>query len=260
MRRLVSQKPRSSTVNIAVLGCSKGAEVYSIVWTLRSACPDLKLSLRAVDVSEEILEFAARGIYSRTDVDAALAENRDLAWNTHRDQNASMFTRMTDEEMAAMFEVRGSQAEVRSWLKEGIVWVCEDAGDPNIVERLGQQDIVVANRFLCHMTPAAAENCLLNIARLVKPGGHLFVSGIDLDVRTKVVRRMGWKPVTALIREIHHGDPSLTAGWPFNYWALEPFYDHRLDWRIRYASVFQIVDNRKSGRTFTPGCTLIYSR
>jgi len=41
---------------------------------------------------------------------------------------------------------------------------------------------VVANRFLCHMEPPDAQNCLRNIGRLVKPGEYLFVTGIDLDV------------------------------------------------------------------------------
>jgi hypothetical protein len=90
----------------------------------------------------------------------------------------------------------------------------------------------------CFSSPSrrlAADRCLRNIARLVKPGGHLFVSGIDLDVRTSVARGMGWKPVADL-REIHEGDPSLRRGWPLEYWGLEPFCDDRSDWRIRYAS------------------------
>ena len=107
--------------------------------------------------------------------------------------------------------------------------------------------MVVANRFLCHMEPAAAERCLRNIARLVKPGGYLFVSGIDLDVRTRVARGMGWKPVSDMIRDIHEGDPSLRRGWPLEYWGLEPFCDDRSDWRIRYASVFQIGDVSTQG-------------
>ena len=109
-----------------------------------------------------------------------------------------------------------------------------------MVSVLGPQDMVVANRFLCHMEPVNAERCLRIIARLVKPGGYLFVSGLDLDVRTKVAREMGWKPVTGLIREIHEGDASLRRDWPLEYWGLEPFQDNRPDWRIRYASVFQL--------------------
>lgn len=60
-----------------------------------------------------------------------------------------------------------------------------------VVDAFGLQDIVVANRFLCHIQPEEAEACLRNVARLVKPGGYLFVSGVDLGVRTKVARDLG---------------------------------------------------------------------
>jgi chemotaxis methyl-accepting protein methylase len=248
MRRLLDQKPYSSSLDISVLACSKGAEVYSVLWAIRSARPDLRLKMHAVDVSQKILTFAEKGVYSlgsspdvsKTASPESIAEQGDVSWNTAMDQNAPIFERMTDEELEAMFEMEGDQARVRSWLKEGVNWHLGDACDPELVDVLCPQDIVVANRFLCHMDPATADRCLRNIAQLVKPGGHLFVSGIDLDVRTKVARRMGWKPVTDLIREIHEGDPSLRRGWPLEYWGLEPFCDDRSDWRIRYASVFQI--------------------
>jgi SAM-dependent methyltransferase len=100
--------------------------------------------------------------------------------------------------------------------------------------------VVVANRFLCHMEPAAAERCLRNIASLVKPGGYIFVSGVDLDVRTKVAKELDWKPVPDSLREIHECDFSLTEGWPLGWWGLEPFCEDHPDWRIRYASVFRV--------------------
>jgi len=246
LRGLVDQRTRGAGLDIGVLACSKGAEVYSIAWTIRSARPDVKLRMHAVDISREVLDFAARGVYSIQAPDGPDAPHRrhatdgDVTWNTCRDQNRSIFERMTAEEMEAMCLVEGDHVKVKSWLKEGIVWRLGDAGDPELVSVLGPQDLVVANRFLCHMAPAAAERCLRNIARLVKPGGYLFVSGIDLDVRTKVAREHGWKPVTRLIREIHEGDGSLRRDWPLEYWGLEPFRDDRVDWKFRYASVFQL--------------------
>src|SRR5215475_13277757 len=45
MRRLADRKAKGSTLKIAVLGCSIGAEVYSILWSIRSARPDLKVLL-----------------------------------------------------------------------------------------------------------------------------------------------------------------------------------------------------------------------
>jgi len=130
---------------------------------------------------------------------------------------------------------------VKSWIKEGISWHVADVGEPEILDALGPQDMVVANNFLCHMDASEAERCLRNIARLVSPHGHLFVSGIDLDIRTKVASDLGWKPVQELLEEIHEGDPVLRNDWPFHYAGLEPLNKRRQDWRIRYASAFQLV-------------------
>ncbi len=245
--RLIDRKGHGSSLKIAVIACSKGAEVYSFVWTIRSARPDLNLSVSAVDISQEILEFASEGVYSFGNSDIFNAMENEgvtgqppLLRNTYRDQKLSIFERMNEHEMETVFDREGDKVKIKSWLKEGITWRLGDAFDPELVNVLGPQDIVVANRFLCHMKPAVAERCLRNVARLVKPGGHLFVSGVDLDVRTKVAREMGWKPVTDLIREIHEGDVSLMNDWPMEYWAQEPFQANRKDCMIRYASVFQL--------------------
>ena len=82
--------------------------------------------------------------------------------------------------------------------------------------------MVVASNFLCHMAPGDSEKCLRNMAKLVSPGGYLFVSGVDLDVRTKVALDLGWEAVPELIAEIHEGDPSVRGDWPWQWWGLEP--------------------------------------
>lgn len=246
MRRLVGRKAAGSSLEVAVLACSKGAEVYSIAWALGSARPDLKLSIHAVDISQDILEFAERGVYSLKNPDGPRPRSHDITdedvvtWNTCQDQNAPIFDRMTRNEMEAMCEIEGEHVRIKPWLRKGINWLRGDAGDPELVSVLRPQDIVVANRFLCHMEPRSAERCLRNVGRMVKPGGYLFVSGIDLDVRTKVAREMGWKPVPELVKEIHEGDASLRRGWPLEYWGLEPYRDDRSDSSLRYASVFQV--------------------
>jgi SAM-dependent methyltransferase len=225
MRRLVRQRDHASTVRIAVLGCSIGAEVYSILWTIRSARPDLKVLLDAVDISKEILNFAEKGSYT--------PDSSQLV-------GASIFERLTEAEMAEMFDLEGDRATVKSWLREGITWHLRDAADPELMNILGPQDMVVASNFLCHMPRADAEKCLRNVARLVSPGGYLFVSGVDLDVRTKVALDLGWQPVSELIKEIHNGDSSVRADWPWQWWGLEPLNRKRPHWQTRYASVFRL--------------------
>ncbi len=226
MRRLVDRKTTAETLRVAVLGCSTGAEAYSVAWEMRSARPDLTLILHSVDISKQAVEFAKSGVYSL----AAPQLTR-----------TGVCERMTPAEIEEMFHRDGDLVTVKSWIKEGINWHVGDVGEPEILDALGAQDMVVANNFLCHMDPSEAERCLRNIARLVAPHGYLFVSGIDLDVRTKVACDLGWEPVQELLQEIHEGDPVLRRDWPFHYAGLEPLDDRRPDWRIRYAAVFQLA-------------------
>jgi SAM-dependent methyltransferase len=225
MRRLAQQKAHGSTLKIAVLACSIGAEVYSILWAIRSARPDLKVVLCAMDISKEILTFAEKGIY---------------AINASELVGAPIFERLMVDEKLEMFHWEADQAKVKSWLREGIDWRLGDAADPELIRDLGPQDMVVASNFLCHMTPTDADKCLRNIGQLVSSGGYIFVSGVDLDVRTKVALDLGWKPVEELIAEIHDGDVSVRADWPCQWWGLEPLNRSRHDWQIRYAAAFRI--------------------
>ena len=223
--RLADRAPRGSAVRIAVLGCSLGAEVYSIAWAIRSARSDLSLTMHAVDISEEVLAVAREGVYALGVSDLAME---------------ALCERMTEDEIRSVFESDGRSLRVKSWIREGIGWSVGDARDPRILDDMGSHHVVVANDFLCHMDPTDAEGCLRNVARLVDSGGYLVVSGVDLDVRTKVAKDLGWKPVREMIEDIHDGDRSLRVSWPWRYWGLEPLDKTRPDWPMRYASVFQV--------------------
>ena len=80
---------------------------------------------------------------------------------------------------------------------------------------------------------------LRNLVQLASCDGYLFVSCVDLDVRTKVALDLGWEPVPELMAEIHDGDPLVRADWPWHWWGLEPLDRSRKDWQTRYASVFR---------------------
>jgi SAM-dependent methyltransferase len=229
IRRLADRKKIGETLRVTVLGCSTGAEAYSVAWRIRSARPDLRLILHAVDISEPATEFAKRGVYSLT---------------TPQLTKTVIFERMTATEMAELFERDGDVMTVKAWVREGMNWQVGDVRDPETVDLLGPQDLVLANNFLCHMEPSEAERCLRNIAQLVRPHGYLFVSGIDLDIRARVACDLGWKPLEDLLEEIHEGDSCMRSLWPCNYGSLEPLNKRRRDWKIRYAAGFELASNR----------------
>jgi chemotaxis methyl-accepting protein methylase/mannose-6-phosphate isomerase-like protein (cupin superfamily) len=225
IKRLIERRAGEDPLRVAVLGCSTGVEAYSIAWRIRSARPDLKLTLHAVDISKRAVEFGKCGRYSLV---ASQLTNTDI------------FERMNEKEMMELFDRDGDTVTVKSWIKEVINWRVGDVTESETINALGAQDIVTANNFLCHMPPLMAERCLRNIGRLVRPYGYLVVSGVDLDVRTKVASDLGWRPVQELLEEIHEGDSNKTF-WPWHYVGLEPLNKKRSDWKHRYAAVFQVL-------------------
>jgi SAM-dependent methyltransferase len=248
LSRLLDQKHHGADVGIAVIGCSKGAEVYSISHAIRRVRPDLKVRICASDLSRDVLEFAEAGLYALNNGDAWGIKDLnspadDVVHKTFRDQPSSMFERMSALEMAELFDREGNRVKVKPTYRQGITWHVADARDPDLVAALGIHDLVIANNFLCHMPQDEADRCLRNVARLVKPGGYICVCGVDLDLRSKVSRELCWKPVPDLIEEIHEGDPSARGGWPLQYWGLEPLNRRREDWRIRYAAVFLLPES-----------------
>ncbi len=232
IRRLVERRAGTDPLRVAVLGCSTGVEAYSIAWTIRSARPDLKLVLRAADITKKAVEFGQRGKYSLVDPQFT---------------DSNVFERMTEAEMTDLFDREGDVVTVKPWIRDCIEWRVGDVTKPETIDALGPQDIVIASNFICHMPPAMAEDCLRNIARLARPGGYLFVVGIDLDVRTKVADDLGWRAVDELLEEIHDGDPVMKTFWPWSYVGLEPLNKKRADWKRRYAAAFQAPEARNSG-------------
>ena len=222
---LTCRRPKGTCFRVAVLGCSVGMEVYSISWWLRNLAPQLDIKLLGLDSHQASIDIARVGKYP-------LAE---YEW---------MLTRLTDVELPGLLEIRNDVAHIRPHLQQGIQWLVGDASSPGLDKLLGKQDLVLANRFLCHMEPEQASACLRNIIQLVAPGGHLFVSGVDLDVRQSVIWESRFVPLTDSLAEIHDGDPSLRVGWPWQTWGLELLDRDRSDWVARYAMVYHNDDQR----------------
>src|SRR6516165_3593542 len=111
-RRLSRQTRKRTSLTITILAPSIGAEVYSILWTIRSKRPDLKVVANAVDISKEALEFAQNGVYP-------------LGYSEFASEH--IFASVTKEEMLELFDNEGDRVKIKAWLREGIIWRVGDA-------------------------------------------------------------------------------------------------------------------------------------
>jgi len=209
-------------VRICDIGCSTGTEVYSVLWMVRKRYPQIPVSMLAMDLSPAAIECAQAGKYK---VDSVVLRSPQMDPATR----------------AEIFDRDGDELVVKPWLREGVRWLVADATDREIVARFAQQDVVLANNFLVHMKDHDAMNCMINLVRLVRPGGLFVCRGVDPDVREKAAERLWLRPITSYIEEIHdtEGDIDARCDWPWRYWGLEPIDKTRNNWTQRYATMFQ---------------------
>jgi chemotaxis methyl-accepting protein methylase len=224
LAEIAARYERLEPLRLAVLGCSTGAELYSILYMLRLRRSDLELSAVGLDISEEVIAQAAKGEYGLQD--------REVE-------------RLSSVKREALCRQEGDHLYVHEWLRQGVQWIVADACDPNLSAIIGPQDIVVANNFLIHLSDELAERCLRSIISLVTPGGHLCVWGVNLDMRTRVVHERGLVPILSRIEEIHNADERAREVWPWLYWGLEPLDRARPDWQLRYVTIFQVQQSLK---------------
>jgi chemotaxis methyl-accepting protein methylase len=238
IRDLVSDTFKyGEALRLCVVGCSTGAEIYSVLWTIRNARPDLKILPVGIDISESAVNKARSRSYTvhDTELTGGFLQSRPEPI-------------LSTEAMEQLFDRNGENLRVKDWIADGVQWDRVDARDRAIVDRLGRQDLVIANNFLVHMKKREATACLHNIVRMVKPGGFFVCRGVDLDVRERTGRQLRLSPIQLRIEEIHGAAPDLDARryWPWKYYGLEPLDKKRRNWIQRYSAVLQVPRESRS--------------
>ncbi|MBW8300564.1 MAG: hypothetical protein K0M60_13265 [Hydrogenophaga sp.] len=223
------RKPRNH-LKVASIGCSTGAELYSLLYILRRDHPDLVITGAGIDLSAAVVHAAQAGIYRPDQFAAANAlfvEGRPEVMSADISSLAEILEQNGDGTLS-----------VHDWLKEGTRWLTGDATDPNLMTVLPQQDIVLVNNVIGPMEDAAAEACLLNVMKLVLPGGYLVVDGIDLDLKTRIMMGSDFAPARISQESIWNADTS-KIGWPWIRWGREPWDNRVPNSRWRYSCVFE---------------------
>jgi hypothetical protein len=217
VRDLVLEMPRGAPVKIVSVGCSTGADLYSTLWLIRTARPTQDVQALGIDLVEECVQAASRGVYPFRVIEVAA-----ISENSHE----------------GLFTKEGKTLVIQDWIKEGVTWAVGDALSPDLAVRFGLHDVVFANNFLFQMPPGRSESCLRNLTQLVAPNGYLVVSGADLDLRSRVLGDLGFVPVTDRWEDIYAAE-DVHAAWPLRFWGLEPIDRTREDSPARYTTVFR---------------------
>jgi len=215
LRDLALKLPSGRDWRIISVGCSTGAELYSLLWYLRSARPDLQISAVGVDIADTVVAKARGGEYLRTDDEMRFLSNAMIE---------------------AMFDQAAGAIKVKDWLRKDVRWLVADGMDPDLPDLLGSADLVLANNLFLPLSDEKAESFMDNLLRLVSPGGYFVLNG-NLDVKTRFAKKNRLVPLSDRIEAVHFGDPTKMK-WPWKHTSPEPIEKWRPDWQTRYAQIF----------------------
>ena len=185
----------------------------------RDSIPSMGFSISAHDIDSEVLDVARAGVYSA----------QELAINDH----------LSREFLADTFHRSGESYTVKDEIKRKARFYEADVLDVSILERIESCDILFAQNPFNNLEPRVAKRGFMRIKGLLKPGGYLYVDGMDIGQRERLTQQTGLEPVTENIAEIHARARSILMTWPWHYSGLEPMSRSRKGWQRRYATVFR---------------------
>ena len=216
---LLRERDRTrKALKVTVMGCSTGAEAYSIASVLRNRHPDLIFTVYAYDIDSDCINKARSGRYTPQEI-----FNNEII--------TAAFVNTT-------FDRENDFYVIKSDIRRHVHFDIADVLDPNLKEQIGTSDIIYAQHLLIHLKHKHAIKGFNNICRLLNPKAALFIAGIELDMFVKLTRKNNLKPCKYKIEEIHNEVGMYGKGWPYIYWGCEPFMTVRKDWQRRYSTIF----------------------
>lgn len=152
--RLVA-RPRSRELRLWSAAASTGQEAYSLAMLLADSFPGVPASVLATDLSRDVLARAAAGTFSQLEV------NRGLP--------APMLVRH--------FERDGATWRISPEMRRRVQFRQLNLARP--WPRLPEMDVVLLRNVLIYFGADAKRAVLAQMARILAPGGQLFLGGAE---------------------------------------------------------------------------------
>ncbi|MFZ3064381.1 MAG: CheR family methyltransferase [Nitrospirota bacterium] len=209
----------TKSLKITVIGCSNGAEVYTIASVLKNRLPKLMFAINAYDIDKEMISKARTACYQQQEV----FNNKVI----------------TDTFINSTFNIEKGLYIVKKDIACLVRFDVVDVLNSNLKGITGISDIVFAQNFIFHMRRKTAKAAFNNVCSILNSKAVLFIDGIDIDIRLKLAKRNNLEPLEYKIEEIHNeAMMARGVGWPYSYWGLEPFSMSDKDWKRRYSTIF----------------------
>jgi len=207
-------------VEIVLMACSSGAEVYTLASWLMHQVPQLSFHITASDLHQSMVDKAALGEY--------------------KPEEALQSEYITPEFIEQTFIKRGDVYAVKPEIREKATFVQADLLDSQgLAGRFGPAQLVLAQNVLFHLKPEQARVAFGNLYRMLAPKAALLVEGMDQDLRIELTKQYGLEPLLENHRRIYVETRVHTPrDWWNYYWGSEPYFPLRSERERRYGTIF----------------------
>ncbi len=210
---------KAGNLSVLVAGCSYGCEAYSLGGLLALRFPLLNWRIDAVDISREALGIAEAARYT-SDYGLGSADG-DVAKQLE----------------ARLFDRSGDEWTVVPDIRERVSFAYGDVLSAEF-RQFKNYDLVLGQNFLIHMDDASAETALASLVAATRSGGVLFLGGMNLETKARLLASHKLAPLDWNIAAIHDADEMRRSSWPWYYWSLEPISPRHRDYLARYSTIF----------------------
>jgi chemotaxis protein methyltransferase CheR len=219
---------KDGPLEVAVFACCSGEEAYTLAYVLATHAPGLPIRIRGYDIVPEVIAQAKLGSYAREHVRSSPFVPPDF--------------------LEGLFDAQGETCTVKPQFSSLVSFEVGDITDADFMGRLARSHLIFAQNVLFHLPRPVAKRAFGNLVGMLRPGGTLFVNGMDVDMRAKLTKHYNLEPVTERITEIYE-DSRVDRGarWADSYWGREPLKKSG-DWVRKYCTIFSKTDFSKKGR------------
>ena len=194
---------KSEALSILVVGCSYGCEAYSLGGLLALRFPHLNWRITAVDISHEALKVA------------------DAAHYTSDYGLGSAVDGLAKQLETRLFDRAGDGWTVVADIRERVSFAYGDVLSAEF-RQFKNFDLVLGQNFMIHMNDASAETALASLVAAARSGGVLFLGGMDLETKTRLLAPHKLVPLDWNIVAIHDEDEHAPLGLalvPIGHWS-----------------------------------------
>jgi chemotaxis methyl-accepting protein methylase len=214
---LLAGGPRQ--ISILIFAGSNGAEAYTMASELLAARPELSFSIRASDLHAETVAKATAGRFTLEEITQGLD--------------------IPPQFIARTFDRNGDIYTVKASVRAQVSFERADLLSDGLATQFAPADLVVAQNVLFHMPPEMARRAFANIIRFLKPGGVLFIEGMELDMRVELTAKANLAPLDFHTREIYdYSRRHIPVNWWDYYYGNEPYFPLARTRLRRYGTIF----------------------